>query len=457
MDVRVTNQPEPLRDVDVRGLPASEGLDRLAAELAGEPRDWARLANEHPPVLRGGTVEFHPAWDALLALGMRERLHLPGSYTERAARFVALAQVEQGVGCPLSMTHAAHAVLDAIPEGTLVGMSMTERQGGSDLRANELEARPAGDGLATLHGEKWFCSAPMSDAFLVLAQAPGGLSCYLVERGDGFVIDRLKTKLGNRSNASAEIRLEGAPGRLVGEEGRGVAAIIEMVVHTRLDCVLGSTALMREALAQALHWCAGRVAFGKLLVDQPLMQNVLADLFVETEAATVSAFRLARAFDDGEPVRRIATAVLKYWVCKRTPAVVGEALECLGGNGYVDDSSDLPRLYRESPLNAIWEGSSNVQCLDVLRALRREPGTAAAFLAELSPRDRPAVERALEGGGEAGARRLVETMAVALQATLLDDHDDTVAAAFRSRERYGAFGTLPPEAIRNGLLARMSE
>ena len=423
----------------------------FGAELAGEPREWGRLANEHPPVLRThdrygnriDEIEFHPAWDWLLALGIRERLHVPGAYVARAAKFIALAQVEQGVGCPLSMTHAAHSILDTIDDGMLVGMAMTERQGGSDVRANELEARPAGDGEATLHGEKWFCSAPMSDAFLMLAQAPAGLSCYFVPRGEGFVIERLKDKLGNRSNASGEIRLEGAWGRLVGEEGRGVRTIIEMVVHTRLDCVLGSTALQREAVAQATHHCAHRAAFGKLLADQPLMQNVLADLCVESEAATVSALRLARAFDEGDEFRRVATAVLKYWICKRTPAVVCEALECLGGNGYVEESG-LPRLYRESPVNAVWEGSSNVQCLDVLRALRREPAAAEAFVAELEERDRAGVERALAGADEQGARRLVETMAVALQATLLDRHGDpAVAEAFRAREGYGAFGTLP--------------
>jgi putative acyl-CoA dehydrogenase len=322
-------------------------------------------------------------------------------------------------------------------------MAMTERQGGSDLRTNETEARPAGNGEATLHGHKWFCSAPMSDAFLMLAQAPNGLSCYFVPRGEGFVIERLKDKLGNRSNASGELRLEGAWGRLVGEEGRGVATIIEMVVHTRLDCVLGSTALQREAVAQAAHHCAHRAAFGKLLADQPLMRNVLADLCIESEAATISALRLARAFDESDEFRRVATAVLKYWVCKRTPAVVAEALECLGGNGFVEDSG-LPRLYRESPLNAIWEGSSNVQCLDVMRALRREPEAAEAFVAELEERDRADVERALTSADEEGARRLVETMAVALQATLLDRHGDpTVAEAFRAREGFGAFGTLP--------------
>jgi putative acyl-CoA dehydrogenase len=388
-------------------------------------------------VLRGNEVEFHPAWHSLLALGMREGLHRRGSYVGRAAKFIALTQVEAGVGCPLSMTHAAHSVVD-VPDGWLVGMSMTEKQGGSDLRTNEMEARPTGDGEATLHGEKWFCSAPMSDAFLILAQAPAGLSCYFVPRGEGFVIERLKDKLGNRSNASSEITLDGAHGSLVGEEGRGVAAIIEMVVHTRLDCVLGSAALMREAVAQALAFCAERVAFGKLLVDQPLMQNVLADLCVESEAATLSAMRLARAYDERDDFRRIATAVLKYWVCKRAPAVVGEALECLGGNGYVEDSG-LPRLYRESPLNAIWEGSSNVQCLDVLRALRRDG--ADAFLAELGERERPAVERAIADADETSARRLLETMAVALQSTLLGDSLE--GEAFRARDGFGALGTLP--------------
>src|SRR5581483_3849331 len=307
--VLATNQPAPLREV-VLGAPFLESLRRegaawaedeivaFAASLADEPRDWGRLANEQPPVLRDdGSVEFHPAWDSLLQLGLRHGLQgstwrepRAGAHVARAAKFVALAQVEAGVGCPLSMTHAAVPALRTTPElareweprlvagEALCGMSMTERQGGSDVRTNEMRAEPAGAREAALHGEKWFCSAPTSDAFLVLAQAPGGLSCYLVPRGDGFVVERLKDKLGNRSNASAEIRLDGARGFLVGEEGRGVATIIEMVVHTRLDCVLGSAALVREAVAQALHWCAGRVAFGKLLVEQPLMQNVLADL-----------------------------------------------------------------------------------------------------------------------------------------------------------------------------------
>jgi putative acyl-CoA dehydrogenase len=460
-----------------------ETLLAFGEELGGEPLEWGRLANAHPPLLRThdrygnriDEVEFHPAWHGLLQLGVETGVHALPSQVARAAAFVALAQVEAGVGCPLSMTHAAVPALRASPgvaaeweplltsrvydprlrpvhekRGALVGMAMTERQGGSDVRANETEAHPCGDGEATLHGHKWFCSAPMCDAFLVLAQAPAGLSCYLVPRvlPDGtrnaFHIDRLKDKLGNRSNASAEIRLEGAHASLVGEEGRGVATIIEMVVHTRLDCVLGSAALMRQAVAEATHHATYRHAFGHALADQPLMRNVLADLCVESEAATVCALRLARAFDEGDDAfRRLATAVLKYWVCKRTPAAVGEALECLGGNGYVEESG-LPRLFRESPLNAIWEGASNVQCLDVLRALSRDPGSADAFLAELEVHDRADVEHALADATEEGARRLVETMAVALQGTLLDRHgDEAVAEAFRAREPFGAFGTLP--------------
>jgi putative acyl-CoA dehydrogenase len=283
----------------------------------------------------------------------------------------------------------------------------------------------------------------------VLAQAPAGLTCFLVPRvlPDGtrneLRLERLKDKLGNRSNASAELRLDGAWSRRVGEEGRGVATIIEMVVHTRLDCVLGSAALMRQAVAEATHHCAHRSAFGRTLIEQPFMLNVLADLCVESEAATVSALRLARAFDEGDELRRVATAVLKYHVCKRAVAVVAEALECLGGNGYVEESG-LPRLYRESPLNATWEGSSNVQCLDVLRALRRQPEAGERFLAELEPADRAAAERALAEADEGTARRLVEALAVALQGTLLDRHGDpAVAAAFRARRGAAAFGTLP--------------
>jgi putative acyl-CoA dehydrogenase len=343
-------------------------------------------------------------------------------------------------------------------------MAMTERQGGSDVRANETRAEPSGD-VYLLDGRKWFCSAPMSDAFLVLAQAPGGLTCFLLPRvlddgsRNGFRIDRLKDKLGNRSNASAEIRLEDAVAHRVGDEGRGVATIMEMVVHTRLDCVLGSAALMRRAVAEATHHAAHRSAFGRALADQPLMQNVLADLCLDAEAATATAMRLARAFDEEDlAFRRLATAVSKYWVCKQTPSLVAEALECLGGNGYVEESG-LPRLYRESPVNSIWEGSGNVNCLDVLRAVEREPESLDAFRAELElarggnehlDRALGGLERELadEGDLELRARRLVERMALCLQGSLLVRHApaevaDAFCATRLGREGGRAYGTLP--------------
>jgi putative acyl-CoA dehydrogenase len=315
----------------------------------------------------------------------------------------------------------------------------------------------------------------MSDAFLVLAQAPKGLSCFLVprwtpdEQRNRFFLQRLKDKLGNRSNASAEIELDGAWGQLVGDEGRGVPAILEMVNHTRLDCVLGSAALMRQALWQAAHHCSHRRAFGKLLVDQPLMRNVLADLCVEAEAALLLAMRLARAYDDEQQsaFRRIATAISKYWVCKRAPAAVGEALECLGGNGYVEESG-MPRLYRESPLNSIWEGSGNVICLDVLRALAKEPAAAEALLAEV--REAGGADRRLDGhldateallanAGESDARRLTESLALALQGALLVRHSPPpVADAFCASRLAGdwgyTLGTLPQGADVAALVAR---
>jgi putative acyl-CoA dehydrogenase len=497
------NQPPPLVDYNLfaQDRPLAEALrregggayekqvDALGHVLGGEPLEWGRLANEHPPQLRThdrygeriDEVEFHPAWHRLLGLGVEWGLHaLPwretagGAHVARAAGFVLLGQVEAGVGCPLSMTYAAVPALRAEPElaaeweprltalsypdGALCGMAMTERQGGSDVRANETTARPT-SGVWELDGHKWFCSAPMSDAFLVLAQAPGGLSCFLVERPQpGFRIERLKDKLGNRSNASAEIRLDGAEGRLVGEEGRGIQTIIEMVVHTRLDCVLGSTALMRRAVAEVTHHAAHRAAFGRLLVEQPLMENVLADLCVESEAATATALRLARAFDEGDHAfRRLATAVSKFWVCKRTPPLVAEALECLGGNGYVEESQ-LPRLFRESPLNSIWEGSGNVGALDVLRAIDREPDSLVAFIAEVelaagadARLDRAVVELKDELADpddlELRARRLVELLALALQGSLLVRHGDPALAdafcASRLDRAGGVFGTLP--------------
>jgi putative acyl-CoA dehydrogenase len=506
--VSAANQPPPLERYNLfeEDAPLAEGLRREGGNvweheiatfgfvLGGEPLEWGRLANERPPVLRShdrygnriDEIEFHPAWDSLLRLGRDARVHSlpwverhPGAHVARATLFMLLGQVEAGVGCPLSMTFASVPALRAEPSlaeewiprltvgGKLCGMAMTERQGGSDVRANETTARPNGNEWL-LDGHKWFCSAPMSDAFLVLAQAPGGLSCFLVERPQpGFRIDRLKDKLGNRSNASAEITLDGAVARLVGEEGRGVRTILDMVVHTRLDCVLGSSALMRRAVAEATHHTAHRAAFGRVLGEQPLMQNVLADLCVESEAATTTALRLARAFDEDDGAfRRLATAVAKFWVCKRTPPLVAEALECLGGNGYVEESQ-LPRLYRESPLNSIWEGSGNVNALDVLRALEREPETAEAFLAEVrlaagaDPRLDEAIRRletALDDRSEEGARRLLERLAVALQGSLLVRHGSAeVADAFcasRLAEPGGVYGTLPPNLDLNAIVER---
>jgi putative acyl-CoA dehydrogenase len=357
--------------------------------------------------------------------------------------------------------------------GALCGMAMTEKQGGSDVRSNTTRARAlgrAGPGAEyEISGHKWFCSAPMSDAFLVLAQAERGLSCFLMARltpdgtRNGIQVQRLKHKLGNRSNASAEIELDGARGRLLGDEGRGVQSIIEMVSHTRLDCVIGSAAVMRQAVAQATHHAAHRSAFGRLLADQPLMRNVLADVCVESEAATAMAMRLARAYDEGardtrrRAFARLATAVAKYWVCKRAPPLVAEALECLGGNGYVEESV-MPRLYREAPLNSIWEGSGNVICLDVLRTMERDPEAAEAFLDEVALargadrrldelRERLREELLARDDLPVRARRVVGNLGLALQASLLLRHGDpAVAEAFCASRLTGehalAFGTL---------------
>jgi putative acyl-CoA dehydrogenase len=350
-------------------------------------------------------------------------------------------------------------------------MGMTEKQGGSDVRANTTVAASTSSDLSdpwALTGHKWFCSAPMSDAWLMLAQAPSGLSCFLVPKWcpDGtrntVYLQRLKDKLGNRSNASSEIELDAALGWLVGEPGRGVATIITMVNHTRLDCVIGSTAGMRAALAQALHHTAHREAFGRVLTDQPLMRNVLADLCVESEAATLAMLRLAAAYD-ADPAdeheaafRRLATAVVKYWVCKRQPPFVAEALECLGGNGYVEESG-MPRLFRESPLNGLWEGSGNVICLDVLRALVRDPASWEAFRAEITDVDPSVDALVIQLDGllsepvdiEGQARRLVERMAVALTGALVLRHGHPAVASAFAASRLGgdwgrAFGTLPP-------------
>jgi putative acyl-CoA dehydrogenase len=525
----VLNQPPPLAGYDLFEADpvlgealAREGAGwagervRALGVLAGSPEviAWGEQADASPPVLRthdryGRRVDevgFHPAWHRLLGTAVEHGLHAapwrdprPGAQVARAAGFYLWTQVEAGHGCPVSMTYAAVPALRAAPElagvwepkltalayqpelapvatkaGALCGMAMTEKQGGSDVRANTTTAVQRGpDGLWLLTGHKWFCSAPMSDAFLVLAQAPAGLTCFLVPRvlPDGarnrFHLQRLKDKLGNRANASAEIELDQATGWLVGEPGRGLAAILEMVNHTRLDCVVGSAALMRQAVAQATHHAAHRSAFGRRLADQPLMENVLADLAVESEAATMLAMRVAGAFDraPADPaeaaLRRLVTAVAKYWVCKRAPAVAAEALECLGGNGYVEESG-LPRLYREAPLNSIWEGAGNINSLDVLRVLARQPESLAALLDEIAParsaeprldRAASAVERELAAvadpvGLQAGARRLVERLAVLLQAALLVRHGhpavaDAYCASRVAGDRGAAFGTLP--------------
>ncbi|MFF7788403.1 acyl-CoA dehydrogenase family protein [Streptomyces sp. NPDC007991] len=521
----VNNQVPPLVGYDVfsadRALAAAVGrhLDPgLREEVLGElsalgrtsgsaqVQEWGAQANENPPRLRThdryghriDEVEFHPSWHRLLGKGVSAGLTAawdrPAGHLRRAAAFLVWTQVEAGNGCPLSMTHAAVPALRTDPDlaaeweprltsmvydrglrparlkaGALFGMGMTEKQGGSDVRANTTSARPlAEDGTYELTGHKWFCSAPMSDGFLVLAQAPGGLTCFLVPRvlADGtrnvFLIQRLKDKLGNRSNASAEVEFDGTWARRVGEEGRGVRTIIEMVAATRLDCVLGSAGLMRQAVAQAVHHCTYREAFGGKLADKPLMRNVLADLALESEAATTLALRLAAAYDDGgeqeRALLRIAVPAAKYWVTKRCPPVAVEAAECLGGNGYVEESG-LPRLVRESPLNSVWEGAGNVQALDVLRALQREPGALDAYLREVG--QARGADHRLDGaiknllteladldGVEGRARRLAERLALVLQGSLLvrfapPQVADAFCAARLGGDGGAAFGTLP--------------
>jgi putative acyl-CoA dehydrogenase len=410
----------------------------------------------------------------------------------RAAAAMLASECEAGHVCPVSMTYASMPVLRRDPElaheweprlqstdydssfqpagrkrSALIGMAMTEKQGGSDVRANSTTAEPAGDGEYLLHGHKWFCSAPMSDAFLVLAQAPAGLSCFFMPRWtpegrpNAFHLQRLKAKLGNRSNASSEVEFHGAWSRRIGEEGRGVATIIEMVHHTRLDCVIGAAALMRRALIEAAHHARHRQAFGRKLIDQPLMRNVLADLAVESEAATLLMTRVARAFDEGDrSFARLAVAAGKYWVSKRTPAQVAEALECLGGNGFVEESA-MPRLYREAPLNSIWEGSGNVIALDVMRAIRKEPEALERVFEEIRLANEPRVERfAREIPArmeESDARRFTERIAVALQASLLVRFSppamaDTFCASRLEGDSGRAFGTLASNVDFEGIL-----
>jgi putative acyl-CoA dehydrogenase len=516
----VTNQPPPLVDYDVYAsdLALVEGVarhdagwatDQLSAlgRRAGgeEAQEWGRLANVNPPQLvtydryghRIDEVEFHPSWHSLMTVAVSEGLHSspwtdpkPGAHVARAAGFSVWSQAEGGHGCPISMTHASVPALrvdaalaaeweprlmsrtydpglrtPADKQGCLAGMGMTEKQGGSDVRTNTTKAVPTSDGTYRLTGHKWFTSAPMCDMFLVLAQAPGGLTCFVVPRvlPDGtrntFRIQRLKDKLGNKSNASSEPEFDDTVAWRLGDEGAGVRTIIEMVTMTRLDCVIGTTALMRIAIAQATHHTRHRQAFGKYLADQPLMRMVLADLAVESEAATTLMTRLAAAVDNDEDAfRRLGLAVGKYWVCKRGPAVASEALECFGGNGYVEDFP-MARIYREAPLNSIWEGSGNVNVLDVLRGLAREPGAWEAFRAEVAlaggadPRLDSAIKRldaelTDQADVEVRARRLVEHMALVLQGSLLVRFAPAYVADAFCASRLGgdwghAFGTLP--------------
>jgi putative acyl-CoA dehydrogenase len=535
MTHQVTNQPPPLAGYDAADDPAllealhregagwSEAAVRDLGRQAGGPRaqEWGRLANEYPPRLRShdrfgnriDEVEFHPAWHELISVATSHGLHAapwqdarPGAHVARAAGLYVWAQAEAGHCCPISMTYAIvpalrhHGDLAARfepllaareydfglrpPEaksGLLAGMSMTEKQGGSDVRANTTVASPAAeDGSYRITGHKWFTSAPMGDLFMVLAQAPRGLSCFLLPRvlpdgtRNGMLLMRLKDKLGNRSNASAEVEYSGATAWLIGEEGRGVRTILDMVNSTRLDCVLAAATGMRAGVLEAIHHARHRSAFGKQLVDQPLMASVLADLAIESEAATVAALRLAGATDraargDGQEAafRRLALAATKYHVCKQAPAHAAEALECLGGNGYVEESG-MPRLYREAPLQSIWEGSGNVAALDMLRVLAREPEGAEALFADLdlaAGADRrldEAVARLrkdVAAPEEATARRLAETMATVLQAALLVRHSapavaDAFVASRLAGDRGRAYGTLPAGARAAEIIAR---
>ena len=499
-----------------------EALQAFGAVAGGELMDLGYTANENPPKLRSfdryghriDEIEFHPAYHRVMQLGMQHGVHAfawrragtPGAHVTRAAISLLHSQAEAGTGCPLTMTHSSIPALrhapalarDWVPRLTAldydprvlpfaqktactIGMGMTEKQGGSDVRANTTRARRTGDGEYEIVGHKWFFSAPMCDAWLVLAHVEAGLSCFLMPRlrPDGthnaIHVQRLKDKLGDKSNASSEVEFLGAYAQLVGDEGRGVATILEMVALTRLDCMIGSSALMRQAVVQALHHAQHRRVFGKRLVEQPLMQNVLADLALESEAATALTMRVARAVDASgrdaaeAAFARIATAIGKYWICKRAPPLVNEAQECLGGMGYVEESN-LPRLYRQAPLNSIWEGSGNIQCLDVLRALSKEPDTREALFAELmSARGLDArldaetrwlaeafADRATL---EVRSRLVVERTALALQAAiLLRAGNDDVSRAFCGSRLGGehglAFGTLSAGVAFGTLIAR---
>ncbi len=529
----VTNQPPPLEaynlfgsDTVLREAVAREGADWAGKDLSalgatlGEPETIQAGfdANKNPPVLRTldryghrlDEIEFHPSWHMLLGLAVKAGLHSspwaepkPGAHVARAAGTYMLTQIESGVYCPLAMTYGSVPTLRHAPEiakqwlpkifgrdydrcfvpvkektAALLGMGMTENQGGSDLRTNTTRAEPAGDGSFRLHGHKWFMSAPMCDAFLVLAQGPKGLSCFLMPRWtpDGernaIRILRLKDKLGNKSNASSEVEFDGAFAQLIGEEGRGIPTIIEMGNYTRLDCCIGSSGLMRQAVAQAVHHARHRTVFQKKLIDQPLMTNVLADLALECEAATVLTFRLARAYDENDEgslaLRRAVTPAAKFWICKRAPALTYEAMEVLGGSGYIEESI-MPRLYRETPVNSIWEGSGNIMCLDVLRAIGRTANIGEVLRRELDDGGDARLKSftarlfkqlaAPDLNDEAQARVLTCDLVLALQAALLLKHSPPVVADAFCASRLGGeggwvFGTLPRGADTRTIAAR---
>jgi putative acyl-CoA dehydrogenase len=535
----VSNVSQELRDYNmyIEDLALVAGVRREGREAAeqglaafgqltgsGDYLELGALANQFRPELhthdrfgrRIDEVKFHPAYHQLMKSAIEHGLHAspwtapgPGAHVARAARTYLQTQVEAGHGCPITMTFAALPSLRLQPElarlwesritapiydprnvpaehkaGVTVGMAMTEKQGGSDVRANTTRAYPIGTGgggqAYELVGHKYFVSAPMCDLFLVLAQAPGGLSCFLLPRWrpDGsrnaLQILRLKNKMGNVSNASSETELRGALAWMVGEEGRGVRTIIEMVSMTRFDCMVGSSAGMRMALSQALHHCRLRSAFGRRLNEQPLMQNVLADMALESEAALTLTLRMARAMDERaneqeDLLVRLVTAVGKYWICKRTPALAYEAMECIGGSGVMEDSM-MPRLYREAPVNAIWEGSGNVQCLDVLRACERTPRVLEALFSELelARHQHPALDRSIDELHRAlaaadpleyRARRVVEQMATTLQASLLLRHAPAEIAGAFCASRLGGqshqlFGTLPDGVDAGAIIAR---
>jgi len=522
----VTNQPPLLTDVNLytrdtllkdavareaghTAQSATEALQRFGAIAGGaEAAEWARLANENPPKLRThdakgrrlDVVEFHPAYHALMATSFAAGIHRleasPAANVARSAKLYLAAQMEAGHCCPITMTNAAQAVLAPLggianawlakaradaydrafapmekKQSVTIGMGMTEKQGGSDVRANTTRALPLGargSGAAyRITGHKWFMSAPMSDAFLVLAQAEGGLTCFLMPRfrPDGSVnairLQRLKDKLGNRSNASSEAEFADAFALAIGEEGEGTRVIIEMVTATRLDCIVSSAALMRQALSHAIHHASHRTAFQKKLIDQPLMTQVLADLAVDAEASIVLAFRLARAFDNRDDPRerawaRLMTPVVKYWVCKTAPPFAAEAMECLGGNGYIEDGP-LARIYREVPVNSIWEGSGNIMALDILRVWRRETDLTGLLIEDLrgsagSAATRAGFERLAallkdQTAAEASARQIAEGLAELAAAILMQTHaPSSVSDAFianrlgaAAQRTYGAF------------------